>query len=57
MMCALYTVIIQYEDDEIALEIAGRFPGILWVIKQLLLDATWNSMEITKRGEKEAEKQ
>ena len=53
MMCALYSVIIQYEVDEVVLEIAGQFPGILWVIKQLLLDTTWNSFEITRRGEKE----
>ena len=57
MMCALYTVIIQQGDNEVVLEIAGHFTGIFWVIKQLLQDADWDSFEITKRGEKEAEEQ
>lgn len=55
MMCALYSVIIQYEGDEVVLEIAGPFSGIFWVLKRLLNDATWESIEITKIGEKEVE--
>lgn len=56
-MCALYSVIIQYDKDEVILEISCRFPRIFWVLTRLLDDTAWESIEITRRGKKEIQEE